>query len=267
MKTIDILSIIILTYNEDLNIEKCLESALKLTKNIYIIDSYSTDKTIETCKKYNTNIYQHKFTNQANQINWALKNIKINTDWVLRLDADEYLTEKLIWEIKERLLGLNKNISGIFLKRRVYFMQKWIKHGGYYPTYLLRIWRNGHAVCESKLMDEHMKLTKGNSITFKNDFIDHNNKNLHWWINKHNNYATREAIELLNIKYTFFKRQEVKPSLLGTQEQRKRWLKEKIYFNIPLFARPWIYFLYRYFIKLGFLDGKQWLMWHFFQGL
>jgi glycosyltransferase involved in cell wall biosynthesis len=260
------LSIIILTFNEELNIEKCLSEAIKLTDNITIVDSYSTDETLNICKKYNCRIYQNKFINQSIQLNWALDNIKFETEWILRLDSDEYFLPELIDEMKSKLETLDESINGIFFKRRVYFMDKWIRYGGYYPTLLLRAWRNGKAICEERWMDEHMKLLDGKSIIFDNDFVDDNKKNLHWWINKHNNYATREAIEQLNSKYSFFNYELVEARLLGTQEQRKRWIKEKLYNKLPLGVKPFIYFIYRFFVKLGFLDGFRGFLFHILQG-
>jgi len=260
------LSIVILTYNEELNIEKCLMEAKKLTQNIFIVDSFSTDKTLEICKKYDCAIYQHKFINQAKQLNWALENIEFKTEWILRLDSDEYFLSELIDEMKNRLDTLDENITGIFFKRRVYFMNKWIKHGGYYPTLILRAWRNKKAICEERWMDEHMKLFEGRSITFENDFVDDNKKNLHWWIAKHNNYATREAIEQLNSKYGFLDYQPVKADIFGTQEQKKKWLKEKVYNVLPLGVKPFIYFFYRYIIRFGFLDGFRGFLFHVLQG-
>lgn len=260
------LSIVILTFNEELNIEKCLIEATKLTNDIFIIDSYSTDNTLKICEKYGCKIYQNKFINQAIQLNWAIKNCDFKTEWILRLDSDEYFLPELIQEMKQKLDKLDKNITGIFFKRRVYFMDKWIKFGGYYPTMILRAWKNNKAICEERWMDEHMKLLEGNSITFDNDFVDDNKKNLHWWISKHNNYATREAIEQLNSKYNFLDYEPVKADLLGTQEQKKKWLKEKIYNILPLGVKPFIYFLYRYIFKFGFLDGFRGFLFHVLQG-
>ena len=262
----DNLSIIILTFNEELNIEKCLFEAAKLTDNIFIIDSYSTDKTLEICEQYNCKIYQNKFINQAIQLNWALENIEFETEWILRLDSDEYFLPELIDEMKKKLDDLDEDINGIFFRRRVLFMGKWIKHGGYYPTLILRAWRNKKAICEERWMDEHMKLLEGKSITFENDFVDDNKKNLHWWIAKHNNYATREAIEQLNSKYGFLDYQPIKASITGSQEQRKKWLKEKVYNILPLGIKPFIYFIYRYIIRGGFLDGFRGFLFHILQG-
>ncbi len=260
------ISIIILTFNEELNIEKCLVEARKISEDIIIVDSYSTDRTLEICKIYGCEIYQNRFVNQAVQLNWALSNIIFKNKWILRLDSDEYFTPALIEEMENRLSLLDDDITGIFFRRRVFFMGKWIRFGGYYPTLLLRAWRNNKAICEERWMDEHMKLLEGRSIIFKFDFIDDNKKNLHWWISKHNDYATREAIEQLNSKYNFLEYNLIKPRFFGTQEQRKRWLKEIIYNNIPLGFKPFIYFTYRYFFKLGFLDGFKGFIFHILQG-
>jgi glycosyltransferase involved in cell wall biosynthesis len=259
------ISIIILTYNEEENIRTCLENSKRLTDKIYIIDSFSTDKTLDICKEYGCEIHQHKFENQARQLNWALENVDINEDWILRLDADEFMTEELINEIKNKIESVDENISGIFLKRRLYFLDKWMKRG-IYPAYILRLWRNKKAICEERWMDEHMKILSGATTIFDNDFIDNNNKNLTWWINKHNNYATREAIEVLNSKFNLMNVNIVEANFWGTQEQRKKWIKKNIYSKLPLGVRPTLYFIYRYFFKLGFLDGFRGFLFHCMQG-
>ena len=261
------ISVVILTYNEELNLERCLQNIQKLTTDIFIVDSFSSDSTLDIAKKYNCQVFQNKFVNHASQLNWAIENVPFSSEWILRLDADEYLTDLLIDEIKQKLPSMPEDVHGIFFKRRVYFMNKWIRFGGYYPTKLLRAWRVGKAVCEQRWMDEHMKLVEGKSAQFQHDMVDENEKNLHWWIEKHNDYATKEAIEHLNTKHNLLGSSEyVEGSLFGTQEQRKRWLKEKAYVAIPLGLRPFIYFLYRYILRLGFLDGFRGLLFHVLQG-
>ncbi|KAA0236645.1 MAG: glycosyltransferase family 2 protein, partial [Chlorobiota bacterium] len=188
------ISLIVLTYNEEKQIERCVNSAKDICDDIFVIDSFSTDNTKATVEKLGAKVYQHQWLdNHAKQFNWGLENLPIKTDWVIRLDADEYLLPELVNEIKEKLPKLEKDVTGVILKRRVYFMNRWIKHGGYYPTYLLRLWRFGSGKFEERWMDEHVKLESGKTITFENDFVDDNLNNLTWWTNKHNNYATREA--------------------------------------------------------------------------
>jgi glycosyltransferase involved in cell wall biosynthesis len=259
------LSVIILTFNEEKHIERCIKSLLPIAKNIFIIDSYSTDKTVQIAESLGANVYQNPFINHAIQFQWGLDNCPINTKWVMKMDSDEYILPELGEEIQQKLETLDDEVSGIYIKRRVYFMDRWIKHGGYYPTWLLRIWKHSHGRMEQRWMDEHIKLISGKTVKFENDLVDENLNNLTWWTQKHNNYASREAIDILNIIYEFLKYDEVPAKFFGTQEQRKRWLKKR-YAKLPLFTRPFIYFVWRYLFKLGFLDGKQGLIWHFLQG-
>ena len=261
----DKLSVIILTYNEEKHIARCINSLKPIAKNIFIVDSFSSDKTVEIAKSLGAKVYQNEWKNHAIQFQWGLDNCPIDTTWVMKMDADEYILPELAKEINEKLPALNKDITGIYIKRRVYFMDRWIKHGSYYPIWLLRIWRYEYGRMEQRWMDEHIKLLEGNTINFKYDLVDENLNNLTWWINKHNGYASREAIDILNIIYNFLEYDEVEARFFGTQEQRKRWLKYR-YAKLPLFSRPFIYFIYRYFFKLGVLDKKEGLIWHFLQG-
>jgi glycosyltransferase involved in cell wall biosynthesis len=259
------LSVIILTYNEELHIERSIASVKPFARHIFVIDSYSTDSTVAQAEKLGAQVYQNKWTNHAIQVNWALDNLPITTKWVFRLDADEYVTPELSSEISEKMAKLPDAVNGVYLTRKVFFMGRWIRHGCYYPISFLRIWKHGHARCEERWMDEHIKLTDGDTVKFDCDFVDDNKRSLGWWTEKHNGYATREAIETLNQRYNLFTSNTVEPDLFGTQEQRKRWIK-MIYINFPLFLRPFIYFSYRYFLKRGFLDGREGLVCHFLQG-
>ncbi|MBI3591470.1 MAG: glycosyltransferase family 2 protein [Candidatus Melainabacteria bacterium] len=261
------ITIIILTYNEEKNIEACLNSVCSFAKEIFIVDSYSTDKTLEIAKRYTNNIYQHSFETQARQFNWALDNLQINTEWVMRLDADERVTQELANELCEKLLSFSSDITGLYFKRKVYFMDRFIKHGGYYPTWLLRIWRKGKARSEEQILNEHIILLEGKSAYLRYDIIDWNQKGLSFWTEKHNNYSARFASELIAIKDSSIKElSSINVSLFGSQEERKRWLKQNLYVSLPLFIRTFIYFIYRYFFRLGFLDGKEGLIFHFLQG-
>ena len=260
------ISIIILTLNEEKHIERCLKSLLLFTDKIFIVDSGSTDRTIEIADSLGAKVIHNQWITYATQFNVGIAKNPFQTEWLMRMDADEYVTPELAQEINDTLNGFSDDTSGFYIKRRVFFMNQWIRRGGYYPIWLLRIWKNGQGICEELWMDEHIKLSGDKTIQLKNDIVDHNLNNLTWWIQKHNNYAIREVIDLLDIKYNFAETQRVEPVLLGTQEQRKRYLKIK-YASLPLFTRPVIYFLFRYIVKLGFLDGKKGLIWHFLQGL
>ncbi|MBS9903570.1 glycosyltransferase family 2 protein [Vibrio alginolyticus] len=260
------LSVIILTLNEEQHVKRCIESILPVTTNIFIIDSFSTDATVEIAVSLGAKVYQNPWPgNHAKQFQWGLEHCPIETEWVMKMDADEFILPDLADEINSKLASVNIQDSGIYIKRRVNFMGSWIKHGGYYPTWLLRIWRYKEGVMEQRWMDEHIKLTSGNTIQFDNDIVDDNKNNLTWWTTKHNHYSTKEAVDILNTIYGFKRYDEIEPNLFGTQEQRKRKLKH-IYARMPLFLRPFIYFIFRYFVKFGFLDGKHGLIWHFLQG-
>ncbi len=260
------ITVLILTYNEERHIARAIESLKPFAKKIVVIDSYSTDKTVDIAKSLGAEVLQNRWPgNHARQFQWGLDNTDISTEWIMKLDADEYVLKELADEISEKLPALENEICGIYMKRRVFFMGKWIKYGGYYPTWLLRVWRNGKGVMEQRWMDEHIKLKEGSIIRFDNDFVDDNLHGLTAWTEKHNHYATREAVDILNIIYGFMEDDGVAPNLFGTQEQRKRWLKRK-YAAMPLFLRPMLYFTMRYFFKAGFLDGKEGLVWHFLQG-
>lgn len=257
------ISVIILTFNEEIHIKRCIESVKNIAKDIFIVDSLSNDKTIEIAQSLKSNVYYNKWENNyARQFNWALTNLPIKTSWVLRLDADEYLTPELQEEIKEKIPNLPEDITGIILKRRHIFLNKWIR-GGTYPTKLLRLFKYKKAICEQRWMDEHMVLFDGKAIEFKNDFVDHNLKNLTWWINKHNGYSIREAIDLLDLELHLIEKTSETKLTGQAEEKRKKKIK---YSKQPLFLRAFLYFLYRYIFKLGFLEGKEGFLWHFLQG-
>ncbi|NIJ53720.1 glycosyltransferase family 2 protein [Dyadobacter arcticus] len=259
------LSVIILTNNESKHIERCIKSLHQITDKIFIVDSFSTDDTVSIVRDLGAAVIQNPWVSYSFQFNFGIQNNPFKTTWLMRMDADEYLTPELAVELNASMQQIPHDVSGLYVKRRVLFMDKWIRRGGYYPIWLLRIWRNGIGTCEELWMDEHIKLSSGNTLQLQNDIVDHNLNNLTWWTQKHNNYAIREVIDLLNIKYNFDSKETVQPSFRGSQEQRTRFLKVK-YASLPLFTRPFIYFGYRYIFKGGFLDGSKGLIWHILQG-
>lgn len=264
------LTVIILTKNEENNLRKCIESFQGIVKRFVIVDSYSTDGTKELCeelgKVINLDFYENKFTDHATQMNWGLKNTDINTKWTMRMDADEELTPELVQEIEEKLSNITDPIKGIVLKRRVYFMGRWIKHGGKYPELLLRIFRTGYGVCEQKIMDEHMILSEGKTIIFDNDMIDNNIKDLEWWTHKHNWYSNREVLDYQQkVIHPSENDELVKSDVNKGQASKKRFIKNNGYYKLPKFLRAHLYFIYRYYIRLGFLDGQEGRIYHFLQ--
>lgn len=261
------LTVIILTFNEEKHITRCIQNLKRITDNIIIIDSMSTDRTVEIATALGARVFQRAWPgNHSDQFNWALDNCNITTTWTMRMDCDEYLLDELIDEINAKLPLAKPETGGFIIKRRVIFMGKWMKRGGFYPHRLLRIWRTGTGRLEERAMDEHVVLDKGETEAFQYDMVDHNLNDLTWWTHKQNNYASREVKDLLDIERGTTSANNVDVSLRGEQSSRKRWIKEKVYSKIPLFVRPFIYFIYRYIIRLGFLDGGAGLVWHFLQG-
>ena len=262
-------SVIILTRNEEKHIARCLQSLQLFTGKIFIVDSFSTDRTVDIARSMGAVVVQNPWVNYATQFNFGIANTPFRTTWLMRMDADEYVLPELAAEINERLPTVSADVAGVYVKRRVMFFNRWMRHGGFYPIWLLRLWRRGQGICEETWMDEHIKVSAVDArpiktIQFQQDLVDHNLNNLTWWTQKHNNYAIHEVIDLLNIKYNFDETQRVEPKLLGSQEQRTRYFKIR-YASLPLFTRPFLYFLYRYIFRMGFLDGRRGLIWHFLQ--
>lgn len=258
------IDVIILTYNEAKHISRAIKSFRGLDVSFHVVDSFSTDETVNIARSLGANVIQNKWPgNHAEQFNFALNNITFKNDWVMKLDADEYLLPSLRDELSSSLLRVESSVHGIYLKRRLVFHGRWIRYGGYYPTTQLRIWRKGSAIMESRIMDEHIKLLCGDTVIFKNDFVDENLNGMSCWISKHNDYSSKEAAITISKQNTD---SSVSLSeLIGHQVARKKLLRQT-YGLLPLFVRPIFYFFWRYIIRLGFLDGVPGLQWHFLQG-
>lgn len=259
------LTTIILTFNEEKHIARAIDSAAEISRRIFVIDSGSTDGTLEIAKKKGAEVFIHDFVNQSRQFNWALEYIPIDTDWVLRLDADEVVTNNLAREIKNRLPRLPESVAGVYLYRRMTFVGRPIRWGGVFPVRVLRIFRHGRGQCENRWMDEHIKVF-GSTVDFEGDIIDNNLNSLTWWTDKHNKYASRDAVDLLNLEYGFMPHDSVAQLRGESQAGFKRWLKERVYHRLPGGFRAFAYFFYRYVIRLGFLDGQAGTAFHFLQG-
>lgn len=257
---------IILTYNEERHIERCIRSLEGVCQEIYVIDSLSKDNTREIAESLGAKVYTNPWKNYATQFNWGLDNCPIQSEWVWRIDADEYLTDSIGEAVNKAIDSGDASVTGIEIRRRIDFMGKPLLHGGWFPCYHLKVWKFGKGACENRWMDEHIKLTEGHVIqVHKGAQVDDNKNDLTWWTDKHNSYATREVIDMLTMEYNLQNESEVDPKFWGTPAERKRYLKIK-YITMPLFVRPFISFFYRYFVKFGFLDGKEGFMWYVLQG-
>ena len=260
------IAVVILTFNEEIHIERCIRSALRVTDKIVVVDSYSTDDTCVIAQRMGAVVYQHAFENHARQFNWALENCDIQAQWIWRLDADEYIEPSLASKALQAIVHIAEDVNGIYVNRKIVFMGQPLMHGGWYPAPQIKIIRKGFGGSEDKWMDEHLVVFSGKTISIDGDQTDENLNDLTWWSHKHVNYASREAINTLLMEYNLQQGgEEVKPKFWGTNAERKRWLKVK-YAKTPLFVRPFINFFIRYILKVGFLDGKSGFIWHFMQG-
>ena len=255
------LTAIILTKNEEANLQKCISSIRDVVKRIVVVDSYSTDKTTELAESLGAEVFQHTFEDHSAQFNWALENVGLATTWVMKIDADEELTPELAREIEEKLDKLPASVNGVILKRRMYFMGRWIRHGGMYPGLRLRIFRVGFGMSEQKSMDEHLIISGGETVTFDNDFSDYNNKPLECWIDKHNWYSNKEVYDHQMTTNAV----SDEPGGLSGQARRRRFIRNHGYYRLPKFLRARLYFIYRYWIRLGFLDGTEGKIYAFLQ--
>lgn len=256
------ISAFIITFNEERHIKRAIKNAQKYAKEIYVLDSYSDDYTCEIAASMGAHVYKRKFTYHADQLNWGLKNIPFATEWIWRQDADEYLTDELIAEIDRALPVAGRDVNAFTAPCLRKFMGRHIKHG-IIPLVLLRLFRKGHAQWENKKMDEHIYVTDGRIGALRNPFFDDSLMTLTEWTQKHNGYATREAIDLLLTEYNLLPESSVVNSGTHSAAVRRKKLK---YIKMPLFWRAFAFFILRYFIRLGFLDGKEGFLWHFLQG-
>ncbi|MGC9502302.1 glycosyltransferase family 2 protein [Baaleninema sp.] len=253
-------SIYILTYNEEIDIADCIESAL-LSDDIVVVDSFSSDRTVKIARRYPVRVEQHRFESHGKQRTWMLRSIPTQYEWVYILEADERMTPELFEEcqqvIQKNEAGLQDDIVGYYVAERVIFMDRWIRRSTQYPRYQLRLFRKdkvwfddyGHTereVCDGKtgfLKETYPHYTSG--------------KGLSRWIEKHNRYSTDEAVETLrqlqygNVRWQdlFFGRSEV---------ERRRALKD---LSLRLPFRPLVRFIYMYFFLGGLLDGRAGFAW------
>lgn len=253
---------IILTKNEEKNIGRCIESVIEISDRIIIVDSYSDDKTVSIASGYpKVEIHYNEFINYGNQFQYALDNTSIETKWVFRLDADEQLTKKSREELRQLCLdNHNNDVTGIIFPLEVNFLGRSLKHGGVYPFKKLCIFKYGKAYMEDRYMDEQIVITDGRIIEMKEVSLHHDYKGLDFWINKHNWYATRAAKD-----YLLREKNGDDFSNLDRPAKIRRYLKYNLYYKLPSGLRTTLYFLYRYIIRLGFLDGKAGFYYNFFQ--
>ncbi len=260
------LTVVILTRDEERHIGRALASIKALASRVVVVDSGSTDRTREVAREMGADVFERPWLNYADQFQWALDHCGIDTAWTMRLDADEWLGEDLVTALLALLPTLGSDTTAISLDRQHHFMGRWIRHGGRWPLTLLRIWRTGMGRIEQRWMDEHIVVEQSALRHVPGTFVDQNEHGLSYFTAKHNGYATREALDALIGKYGLFDVPEDAGLASTAQAKRARAHKNGWYNRLQTGLGPLLYFLYRYFLQLGFLDGRAGLIYHVLQG-
>lgn len=253
-------SVVVLTSNEELNLAGCLES-VRWAAEVFVVDSLSTDRTAEIAQDFGARFYPHAFEGYARQRNWALDHLPFTCEWVLMLDADERVPQPLAEEIRGVVGQESGSCAGYYMARRFFFLGRWLKHGGLYPTWLLRLFKRGVARVEERPVNEHVILN-GPAGYLTQPFDHRDQQPLSNWITKQSRYADLEAEEYLAEKYQAGFASSIPPRRDGSQAERKRWIKLRLWNRLPLLVRPFLFFLRNYFFKAGFLDGRQGFIYH-----
>ena len=241
---------IILTKNEESNIRRCIRSLDGLVDRVVVVDSGSTDQTVPLVRALGAELFTHPFVHYADQFNWALDHVDVKTTWVYRIDADEEVPPKLREEIlRECSAHKDDEVNGFLMKHRLHFLGRDILHGGAYPFIKMTIFKYGIGRFENRAMGEHVVLSEGRSLLLREDCIHHDHKDLTAFVEKHNSYATREVADAAA-------RATMRQQTLYSEAEKAKKLRDGFYYRLPMFLRAKLYFIYRYYFRLGFLDGR-----------
>lgn len=258
------ISVIVLTFNEEENIEDCLRSVCDWADETFVVDSGSTDATIEIARRYTRNILEHPFDNYSRQRTWAQGTLPLRNEWILQIDADERVSPELAGSIASLFASTQlASINGAMFSRRTVFMGRWIRHGGHYPVFHTRLYRKQHGRCEDRLYDQHFLVTEP-VVRLSGDLIDVLTAELDVWSMRHIRWAGAEAREMRRSNRE--RGDQVRSTLLAGPVPRRRWLRTVAFGRSPLFLRAFLYFFYRYVLRRGFLDGVEGLIFHFLHG-
>jgi len=260
-------SFVILTFNEEEHLPRLLESVKGLNAETFILDSGSTDNTLSICGIYGVKTCFNQFENHPKQWDAALKAFDFHTPWLICLDADQIVTPELYHQLQHFQNSAHQDIDGIYFNRKNYFKGRWLRFGGYYPKYLLKMFRTGKGFSDLHENMDHRFVVPGKTVIWqKGHILEENLKEnkISFWITKHNRYSdllAHEEIERMNKLRT----QTIRPDLMGNPDERTAWLKN-LWWKLPRFIRPFFYFTYRMIFQLGILDGRRGILFHFLQG-
>ncbi|MFB8791201.1 MAG: glycosyltransferase family 2 protein [Potamolinea sp.] len=254
-------SVLIPAKNEEANLPSCLES-VKIADEVFVVDSQSSDRSLEIAEKSGANVVQFHFNGRwPKKKNWSLENLPFRNEWVLIVDCDERITPELWEEIAAAIQ--NPNCDGYYLNRKVFFLGKWIRYGGKYPDWNLRLFKHKQGRYEN-LNTEEIRNTGDNEVHehvilegsvgyLKNDMLHIDFRDIYHWLERHNRYSNWEARVYLNLLNNTDDSGTIGANLFGNAVQRKRFLK-KLWVRLPF--KPTLRFILFYIIRLGFLDGK-----------
>jgi glycosyltransferase involved in cell wall biosynthesis len=258
-------SALILTYNEALNIHAAIESLSPWCGDIHVVDSGSADCTRDIAAKFTSHVHVHAYIDHSTQIHWALTNLQFANEWVLLVDADFVISKHLRHQIQAAVRNAPAKVAGFFVVHRYVFRGKEIRFGGTKKWWLRLVRHSRTSVDGSELVD--FRLAVDGETRKLTGILYEDNKNeydISFWIEKHQKFSTRMAWEeFLRRKGTLSWR--YRPRLMGDPDQRIVWFKERWY-RLPLYVRPFLYFGYRYILRLGILDGWNGFLFHFLQG-
>lgn len=253
------ISVIILTFNAEATIGATLASARRISDDVHVVDSFSTDRTLEIARVSGAQVTQHPFEHYGAQRNWAIDSLPLKHDWQLHLDADERLSDELVAELQKLAeRGFSQDVAGYYVPRLVHFHGRPLRHGGMYPIYHLRLFRSGRGRCENRKYDQHF-FVDGPTARLASPMIDDIRLSLGEWTQRHNRWADAEVDELLAPTEGVIKGDKSGDPVAGKRAQRG------LYYRQPLFLRALLLFLYRYVWKRGFLDGREGLIFYVLQ--
>ena len=255
------LTVVILTLNEQENLPYALESVSGWAQQIIVLDSGSTDQTVSIAESFGARVVFHAFEDYSKQRNYALRELDVQTEWMLFLDADEWVPPVLRTEISS-LLESRPGANGFFVTFRLVWMGAPIRFG-YRPSWLLRLVRPEFAVCDDRGINEHLTVS-GEPGYLRAALFHEDRKGVSRWLEKHDRYAALEAALLFSSASTARNDQG---RLLGTRAQHTRWMRERVWRHLPILLRPWLYFFLRYVMLGGFLDGRSGFAFHFLHAL
>ncbi len=253
-------TVILPVKNERMHIARCVQSVLSFADRVYVVDSGSDDGTVEWVQRLGSTkieLVHHEYQGPADQKNWALDHLDISTPWVLFLDADEWVPEELAEEIVAATREPSKAVRGYFLNRRIVWEGRWIRHGGWFPSWNLRLFQHCFGRYEQRRVHEHV-VVNGPVQFMKAHLIHEDLRDLSHAIAKHNRYSSDEAVEYqrcLEGEPDPYARWWTRDALA-----RRRWIKTKIWAPLP--GKALWYFLWCYFVRAGFLDGRVGFRYH-----